>query len=144
MIKSKFSPNQQQKNWYIIDADQKTLGRLSTEIAKILMGKHKSIYAPYLECGDCVIVINVKTLKVSGKKPTQKIYYNHSGYTGGLRRERFLDLQNRFPEKILEHAIKGMLPKNVLGRRMFKNLKIYTDNYHPHNSQKPKLIEIVT
>lgn len=131
------------KNWYLINASGLTLGRLSTEISKILTGKHKSNYAPYLDNGDCVIVINAQDINVSGKKAMQKMYYNHSGYPGGLRSERFIDLRDRFPEKILERSVKGMLPKNVLGRKVFRNLKIYKDTFHPHDSQNPKLIEIV-
>jgi large subunit ribosomal protein L13 len=136
------STNVETKNWYLIDASGKTLGRLATEVVKILLGKHKSNYLPYLDNGDYVIIINSQSLKVTGKKLTQKFYYNHSGYPGGLRSERLIDLQNRFPEKILERAIKGMLPKNILGRTLFKHVKIYRDEFHPHTSQNPQLIEI--
>jgi len=131
------------KKWYLIDASGATLGRLTTEVVKILLGKHKPNYLPYSDNGDCVIIINAQDLKVTGKKLTQKIYYNHSGYPGGLRSERLIDLQNRFPEKILERALKGMLPKNVLGRTVFKNAKIYKGQVHPHESQNPELIEII-
>jgi large subunit ribosomal protein L13 len=130
------------KNWYLFDAKDLPLGRLSTEVSKILLGKHKSNYLPYVDNGDCVIIINAQHVKVSGNKVTQKIYYNHSGYPGGLRSERFIDLQKRFPEKILETSIRGMLPKNVLGRAVFKNVKIYRDEFHPHMAQNPELIEL--
>jgi large subunit ribosomal protein L13 len=133
----------QQKNWYIIDASTSTLGRLATEISKILIGKHKSNYAPYLDNGDCVIVINASHIKVTGKKETQKLYYNHSGYPGGMRVEQFVSLKERFPEKILERAIRGMLPKNALGRKIFRNVKIYKYTDHPHYSQNPKFIKII-
>jgi large subunit ribosomal protein L13 len=133
----------QEKNWYILDASGSTLGRLATEISKILIGKHKPSYAPYLDNGDCVIVINATHIKVTGKKETQKLYYNHSGYPGGMRVEQLASLQERFPEKILERAIRGMLPKNALGRKIFKNVKIYKDTEHPHDSQNPKLIELI-
>jgi large subunit ribosomal protein L13 len=116
---------------------------MSTEVAKILLGKHKSNYLPYNDNGDCVIIINAQNINVTGKKLTQKYYYNHSGYPGGLRSERFSDLKNRLPEKILEQSINGMLPKNVLGRNLFRNLKVYRGESHPHESQKPELIEIV-
>jgi len=130
------------KKWYLVDASQTTLGRLTTEVVKILLGKHKTNYLPYSDNGDCIIIINAQNLNVTGKKLTQKVYYNHSGYPGGLRSERLVDLKNRFPEKILERAIKGMLPKNVLGRALFKKVKIYKDQIHPHESQNPELIEL--
>jgi large subunit ribosomal protein L13 len=130
------------KKWYLIDASDNTLGRLTTEVVKILLGKHKADYLPYSANGDYVIIINAQNIKVTGKKLTQKIYYNHSGYPGGLRSERLVDLRNRFPEKILERAVKGMLPKNILGRSLFKNVKIYKDQFHPHAAQNPELIEI--
>lgn len=128
--------------WYLIDANDKTLGRLSSEIAKILLGKHKPNYSSYLDNGDHIIVINTKNLRVTGKKEKSKLYYNHSGYPGGLRTETLGHLRDRFPEKILERAVKGMLPKNSLGRKVFKNVKIYRDSSHPHEAQKPTLIEL--
>jgi len=134
--------NLKNKNWYIIDASGNTLGRLTTEVVKIVLGKHKVNYLPYTDNGDCVIVINAKSVKITGKKEVQKIYYNHSGHPGGLKGERFIDLQTRFPERILEQSIRGMLPKNILGRLLFKNVKIYSERFHPHKSQNPKLIEL--
>lgn len=128
--------------WYIIDASDHTLGRLSTEIVKILRGKHKSNFMPHLNNRDYVIVINSEKIQVTGNKEKQKLYYNHSGYPGGLKSETLSDLRIRFPEKILERAIKGMLPKNVLGRELFRNVKIYKDSIHPHESQQPTLIKI--
>ena len=127
--------------WYLIDATDYTLGRLATEIAKILLGKHKSNFHPYLNNGDYVVVINAQHINVTGAKEKSKIYYKHSGYPGGLKSETLGNLRTRFPEKILERAIKGMLPKNVLGRKVFKNAKIYRDSFHPHESQQPVLIE---
>ena len=135
--------NLKPKNWYIIDATENTLGRLSTEVAKILLGKHKSNYLPHVDNGDYVVIINAKNINVTGKKKIQKIYYNHSGYPGGLRSERLIDLQKRFPEKLLERSIKCMLPKNVLGRELFRKVKIYRDEFHPHTSQSPELLEII-
>ena len=126
--------------WYLIDAKGKTLGRLSTVIATIIRGKHKPTYVPYLNNGDHLIVINAKDICVTGKKETQKIYRRHSGRPGGLKIESFKHLQSRIPERILEKSIKGMLPKGALGRTMYKNLKIYSDNVHPHVSQKPELL----
>jgi large subunit ribosomal protein L13 len=143
MTNSQVLSTEQQKNWYLIDANDITLGRLAAEISKILIGKHKINYAPNLNNGDYVVVINAQNIKVTGNKEQQKMYYNHSGYPGGLRSRRLAEMRTKFPEKILENAIKGMLPKNILGRQMFRQVKIYKDNFHPHDSQKPKLIEII-
>lgn len=128
------------KKWYLIDAKGKTLGRLSTLIAKLISGKHKSGYVPYLNCGDNVIIINVETVRVTGKKSTQKIYRRHSGRPGGLKTETFQQLQSRIPNRILEKSVKGMLPKGPLGRDMFRNLKVYTGETHPHISQNPAIL----
>lgn len=128
------------KKWYLIDAKGKTLGRLSTLIAKLISGKHKSGYVPYLNCGDNVIIINVETVRVTGKKFTQKIYRRHSGRPGGLKTETFQQLQSRIPNRILEKSVKGMLPKGPLGRDMFRNLKVYTGETHPHISQNPAIL----
>lgn len=126
--------------WYLIDAKDQTLGRVATLIATLLRGKHKSVYVPYLNNGDYVVVINTKDLCVTGKKAKQKLYRRHSGYPGGLKVETFEKLQARIPEKILEKAVKGMLPKGPLGRSMYKNLKVYASDVHPHESQKPELL----
>jgi len=136
----KNSLNINHKKWYVIDAKDKTLGRLATIIATILNGKHKSVNQPYLNCGDNVIVINSKDIKVTGKKSHQKVYRRHSGRPGGLKIETFEKLQERIPERILEKAVKGMLPKGPLGRELFKNLKVYKDDSHPHTSQNPELL----
>jgi large subunit ribosomal protein L13 len=126
--------------WYLIDARGKTLGRLATLIAILIRGKHKSIYTPYLNSGDNVIVINAKDICITGKKAKQKIYRRHSGRPGGLKIETFEKLQDRIPERILEKAVKGMLPKGPLGRSMYRNLKVYSGEDHPHQSQKPELL----
>jgi large subunit ribosomal protein L13 len=132
--------NVNHKKWYVIDAKDKTLGRLATIVATILNGKHKSISHPSGNCGDYVIVINSKDIKVTGKKANQKVYRRHSGRPGGLKIETFNDLQERIPERILEKAVKGMLPKGPLGRELFKNLKVYKEDSHPHTSQNPELL----
>lgn len=126
--------------WYLIDAKGQTLGRVATLIATILRGKHKALYVPYLNNGDHVVVINAKDICVTGKKAKQKKYYRHSGYPGGLTIETFEKLQGRIPEKIVEKAVKGMLPKGPLGRMMYKKLKVYSADVHPHASQKPELL----
>lgn len=128
------------KKWYLVDAKGKTLGRLSTLIAKIISGRHKSSYIPYLNCGDKVIVINAEAIQVTGKKSMQKIYRRHSGRPGGLKTETFEQLQSRIPERILEKSVKGMLPKGSLGRDMYRNLKVYVGDSHPHSSQNPELL----
>ena len=126
--------------WYLIDGKGKTLGRVATLIATIIRGKHKSVYVPYLNNGDHVIVINAKEICVTGKKGKQKLYRRHSGRPGGLKIETFEKLQSRIPERILEKAVKGMLPKGSLGRTLYKNLKVYADDIHPHQAQKPELL----
>lgn len=128
------------KKWYVIDAKGKTLGRVSTLIATILMGKHKSSYVPYLNCGDYVVVINAEHIQVTGKKQSQKIYRRHSGRPGGLKIETFENLISRIPERIIEKAVKGMIPKGVLGRDIYRNLKVFKGADHPYASQKPELL----
>ena len=128
------------KKWYLIDAKEKTLGRLATVIATIISGRHKSTCLPNLNCGDNVIVINVDSVKVTGKKSTQKVYRRHSGRPGGLKTETFEELQERIPERILEKAVKGMLPKGTLGRDMYRNLKVYKGEDHPHAAQNPEVL----
>jgi len=128
------------KKWYIIDAEDQILGRLATKISNILMGKNKNTYTPFLENGDYVIVINAEKIKTTGKKDKQKLYRNHSGFPGGLRTEKFSSLIERRPEKIIEQSIKGMLPKGPLGRQIYKNLKVYKGEEHPHTAQNPELI----
>ena len=130
------------KKWYLIDATDQNLGRLSTKISKILTGKEKATYSPFLDMGDNIVVINAEKVVVTGKKPEQKIYYNHSGRPGGMRTETYKSLIERKPEKILESAIKGMLPKGPRGRKLFTNLKVYKGNDHPHIAQQPELITL--
>ena len=128
------------KKWYVIDAKDQILGRLATQATTVLMGKNKNTYTPFLENGDYVIIINAEKIKITGKKDTQKLYRNHSGYPGGMRIEKFSSLIERRPEKIIEQAIKGMLPKGPLGRQIYRNLKVYKGAEHPHTAQSPELI----
>jgi|TARA_B110000967_G_C18901707_1_gene575949 large subunit ribosomal protein L13 len=128
------------KKWYLIDADEQILGRLASKVSRILMGKDKKTYTPFLENGDYVIIINAQKIKTTGKKDKQKLYRNHSGFPGGMRIEKYSSLIERRPEKIVEQAIKGMLPKGPLGRTIYKNLKVYKGSEHPHIAQSPELI----
>lgn len=131
-----------QKDWYLIDANDKTLGRLATEISRRLRGKHKPIYTPFLDTGDFVIVINAEKIRVTGKKITDKIYHHNTGYPGGMRSVQFKDLLNKKPVAVIQRAVAGMLPKGPLGRQMFKKLKVYSGNEHPHQAQTPTPLEI--
>ncbi|NJM68884.1 MAG: 50S ribosomal protein L13 [Scytonema sp. RU_4_4] len=133
-----------ERDWYVVDATNQRLGRLATEIAIILRGKKKSHYTPHMDTGDFVIVVNAEKVEVTGKKRTQKLYRRHSGRPGGMKTETFDKLQQRLPERIVEHAVKGMLPKNSLGRQLFTKLKVYTGPTHPHAAQKPKELNIQT
>ena len=123
------------REWRVIDATDKTLGRMVTQVASLLMGKHKPIYAPHIDTGDYVVVINAAKVKVTGKKAEQKFYYRHSGYPGGLKSPSFKELFSKDPARVIELAVKGMLPHNRLGRAMFKKLKVYPGNEHPHQAQ---------
>ena len=123
------------REWWVIDAAGKTLGRLSSEVARLLRGKHKPIYTPWLDTGDYVVVINAEKVRVTGKKAKQKRYYRHSGYPGGIKSVTFADLIKTHPTRVIEHAVKGMLPKGPLGRAMLKKLKVYAGPTHPHQSQ---------
>ena len=123
------------REWHVVDASGKTLGRLASQVAKLLMGKHKPIYVPYLDTGDYVVVVNAAKVSVTGKKAEQKIYYRHSGYPGGLKSVTFENLLARHPTRVIELAVKGMLPKNRLGRAMFKKLRVYHGGGHPHQAQ---------
>ena len=136
------SPNFIAKKWYIIDAKDQTLGRLASNISKILVGKDKSTYTPFLDNSDYIIVINAEKINISGKKEKQKLYRNHSGRPGGMRIETFSQLRQRRPEKIIEHAVKGMLPKGSLGRKIYTNLKVYKGDRHPHGAQTPELLNL--
>lgn len=123
------------REWHLLDASGKTLGRLASQVAKLLMGKHKPIYVPYLDTGDYVVVVNAAKVNVTGKKAEQKIYYRHSGYPGGLKSFTFEELLARHPTRVIEFAVKGMLPKNRLGKAMFKKLRVYDGGGHPHHAQ---------
>ncbi len=130
--------------WYVVDAADQRLGRLASEIAMILRGKNKPQFTPHLDTGDFVIVVNAEKVAVTGKKRTQKLYRRHSGRPGGMKEESFAKLQQRLPERIIEHAVKGMLPKNSLGRQLFTKLKVYAGPSHPHSAQQPKELKINT
>ncbi|MEI6031148.1 MAG: 50S ribosomal protein L13 [Synechococcaceae cyanobacterium ELA739] len=132
------SPDTLDRQWYLVDAADQTLGRLASEVAQVLRGKNKPTYTPHLDTGDFVVVINADQIRVSGNKPTQKLYRRHSGRPGGMKTETFAHLQGRLPERIIEVAIKGMLPHNALGRQMFRKLKVYKGAEHPHAAQQPQ------
>ncbi|MDD2435043.1 MAG: 50S ribosomal protein L13 [Bacilli bacterium] len=125
------------RNWYIVDADGMTLGRLATKVAHVLRGKHKPTFTPHIDGGDFVIVINASKINLTGDKLDKKIYYNHSGYTGGLRERTARVMKENYPVEMIERAIKGMLPKGRLGRQMYKKLFVYADQEHPHQAQQP-------
>jgi large subunit ribosomal protein L13 len=131
-----------QRNWYVVDADGQVLGRLASEIARVLRGKHKPIYTPHLDTGDFVVVVNAEKVRVTGAKESDKFYYRHSGYPGGLRAESVAQVRARFPERLIERAVKGMLPHNALGRQMYRKLKVYAGPNHPHASNGPKPLNI--
>ncbi|GLZ04100.1 50S ribosomal protein L13 [Actinomadura sp. NBRC 104412] len=135
-------PTDVQRQWYVIDATDVVLGRLASQVAQLLRGKHKPIYAPHLDTGDFVIVVNAEKVALSGNKLEQKRAYRHSGYPGGLRSVTYADLIRKHPERAVEKAIKGMLPKNSLGRKMFGKVKVYAGPDHPHQAQKPVPFEI--
>lgn len=133
-----------ERNWYVVDAANQRLGRLATEIAMVLRGKNKPIYTPSMDTGDFVIVINAEKVDVTGKKRFQKIYRRNSGRPGGMKTETFDKLQARIPERIIERAVKGMLPKTSLGRQLFTKLKVYEGAVHPHAAQQPQVLQINT
>jgi len=133
-----------QHNWYMVDAAGKTLGRLASEVAKRLRGKHKPEYTPHVDTGDYIIVINASQVRVTGKKSTDKVYYSHSGYPGGVKSITFEHLLQKHPEKIIEKAVKNMLPKNPLGRAMYRKLKVYAGTEHPHGAQQPQVLDFNT
>lgn len=130
------------RNWYVIDAEGKNLGRVASKAATILRGKHKAIYTPHVDCGDYVIIINAEKVNLTGNKLEQKMYYNHSGYPGGLRERNAKEMIENYPEEMMERAIKGMLPKGRLGRAMGKKLFVYRGSDHKHEAQKPITMEI--
>ena len=135
-------PESVQREWFIVDAAEQTLGRLATEIARRLKGKHKPEYTPHVDTGDYIVVINADKIRVTGNKTTDKMYYRHTGYPGGLRSISFDKLIDHKPEMIIEQAVKGMLPKNPLGRDMYRKLKVYAGSEHPHAAQQPQTLEI--
>ena len=130
------------RNWYVIDAENVTLGRLATKVAHVLRGKHKATYTPHIDCGDNVIIINASKVNLTGNKLDDKIYYNHSGYTGGLRERSARVMKEKYPVEMVERAVKGMLPKGRLGRQMYRKLFVYAGPEHPHMAQQPKQMEV--
>ncbi len=135
-------PETVKRDWYVIDATDKVLGRLSTEIARRLRGKHKPEYTPHVDTGDYIVVVNADKVRVTGNKESDKMYYHHTGYIGGIKSTNLSKLRAEHPERIIEHSVKGMLPKNALGRAMFKKLKVYAGESHNHAAQQPKPLEI--
>jgi large subunit ribosomal protein L13 len=131
-----------QRDWYVVDAAEKTLGRLASEIAHRLRGKHKAEYTPHVDTGDYIVVINAEKIQVTGAKTTDKMYYHHTGYPGGLKSISFEKLIDKAPERVIQSAVKGMLPRNPLGRAMFKKLKVYAGTEHPHTAQQPQTLNI--
>jgi len=141
-MKTTWAKKDENRNWYTVDVEGKTLGRVATQIAKILIGKHKPDYTPFIDTGDFVVVINADKIRVTGKKLSDKKYYRHSGYLGGLKEKNLEQMLNDKPEDVIKLAVKRMLPKNRLGRQMLKKLKVYAGESHPHEAQKPVLIEL--
>ncbi|MGD2179451.1 MAG: 50S ribosomal protein L13 [Anaerolineae bacterium] len=135
-------PEDIQRNWYVVDASGQTLGRLASEVARIVRGKHKPIYSPSVDVGDFVIVINADKIHVTGRKLDQKAYYRHSGYPGGLKEVSLRRMLEKHPTKVIEHAVRGMLPKSRLGRKMIRKLKVYAGSDHPHQAQQPELLDL--
>ena len=133
-------PHEIDQNWLVVDAEGQILGRMATEIAARLRGKHKAEYTPHVDTGDYIVVINAEKVKVTGNKATDKIYHAHSGYPGGLKSISFEKLQQKTPERIIQSAVKGMLPRTPLGRAMFKKLKVYAGAEHPHSAQQPQAL----
>ncbi len=135
-------PAEVRRDWYLIDAEGKTLGRLASEIARRLKGKHKPIYTPHVDTGDYIVVVNAEKIRVTGNKMKDKIYYHHTGYVGNLKSISLEKLLRKAPERAIQHAVKGMLPRNPLGRAMFRKLKVYAGPEHPHQAQQPKPLDI--
>jgi large subunit ribosomal protein L13 len=136
------TPASRERNWLVVDASGKTLGRLATQIADALRGKRKPDYTPHLDVGDFVIVVNAERISVTGRKREQKLYYRHSGYPGGLRTRTLAEMLDRRPEEVIRRAVKGMLPRNRLGRAQLRKLKVYAGPDHPHTAQKPEPLEV--
>ena len=134
------SPATIDRKWYVVDAEGKTLGRLASEVAKVLRGKNKAIFTPHIDTGDYVIVVNAEKIKVTGKKLEQKVYYRHSDYVGGMKETTLKEMLNKHPERVIEYAVKGMLPKGPLGRQMYTKLFVYAGAEHGHEAQKPEVL----
>ncbi|MBQ6876258.1 MAG: 50S ribosomal protein L13 [Lachnospiraceae bacterium] len=134
------SPATIDRKWYVVDAQGQTLGRLASEVAKVLRGKNKPIYTPHVDCGDYVVIVNADKIVVTGKKLDQKIYYHHSGWVGGLKETTLREMLQKKPEQVVELAVKGMLPKGPLGRQMYTKLHVYAGAEHPHAAQKPEVL----
>ena len=134
------NPSKIERKWYVVDATGHTLGRLASEVASVLRGKNKPIFTPHMDCGDYVIIVNADKIKVTGKKLDQKIYYNHSDYVGGMRETTLKEMLAKKPERVIELAVKGMLPKGPLGRSMYKKLFVYAGPEHKHEAQKPEAL----
>lgn len=135
-------PSEVKRDWYLVDATNKTLGRLASEVAKRLRGKHKPIYTPHVDTGDCIIVVNAEKVRVTGNKMDSKIYHRYTGYVGGLKSISLGKMLASHPERVIETAVKGMLPKNSLGRAMFRKLKVYAGPKHKHAAQRPQVLEL--
>ncbi|NDJ86821.1 MAG: 50S ribosomal protein L13 [Chloroflexi bacterium] len=136
------TPEDVQREWWVVDAQGQTLGRMASRIAMVLRGKNKSTFAPHMDMGDFVVVINAEKIHVTGRRLDQKIYYRHSGYPGGMRQLTLRQMLEKHPERVIEIAVRGMLPKNRLGRQMLKKLKVYAGDAHPHEAQQPKPLEL--
>jgi len=134
------SPATIDRKWYVVDAQGQTLGRLASEVAKVLRGKNKPIYTPHVDCGDYVVIVNADKIVVTGKKLDQKIYYHHSGWIGGMKETTLREMLQKKPEQVVELAVKGMLPKGTLGRQMYTKLHVYAGAEHPHAAQKPEVL----
>ena len=135
-------PETAQHDWFVIDADGVTLGRLATEVARRLRGKHKTEYTPHVDTGDFIVIVNAEKVKVTGNKAQDKMYYRHTGHPGGLKEANFTQMIERTPEKVIELAVKGMLPRNQLGRAMYRKLKVYAGQEHPHTAQQPETLTL--
>ena len=135
-------PHEVEREWFLIDAEDQVLGRVATKAATILKGKHKPQYTPHVDTGDFVVIVNADKIRVTGAKGSDKVYSRHSGFPGGLKQETFEEAMAKHPERVIEHAVKGMLPKNTLGRAMGKKLKVYVGTDHPHTAQQPRKIEM--
>ena len=135
-------PSEVQREWLLVDATDMTLGRLASEVAQILRGKNKPTYTPHIDTGDFVVIVNAEKIKITGAKATDKVYYRHTGYVGHLKSETFTEAMEKHPTRVIEHAVRGMLPKGTLGTQMYKRLKVCAGREHPHQAQNPRKIEL--